>query len=169
MRRLLKKILFSFLFLFYSWPNPTIALLNFSNQSGQKGLAYLASSIPDSISTVLSENQQITVLERRELGKILKEHSLSLSGLIKQETALKIARILKAGCLLLGSYSGSAENLRVNIRMIDIKTTKVIFERIIISSLGELFDKTTVTPFKFPLYLLEKNWLLSQFRPLRTR
>jgi len=66
-------------------------------------MAYPGSIVSDRLVSKLVNNQYYTVVERKELSKILEEQALSLSGVIDANQATEIGRLLGAEGLVMGS------------------------------------------------------------------
>ncbi len=67
--------------------------------------AYPGAVVSDKLTALLVDNGYYTVVERRKLETLLREQSLSLSGLVEPEQALEVGRMIGAGGLLTGSGS----------------------------------------------------------------
>ncbi len=119
----------------------SVAVLNFSNRSDSPGLNYLSASIPDSISSALSEFKEISLVERRHLGKVLKQIELEHSGLLEDEQITQIGKFVKADILIMGAFSGNPEEINLSIKAVKIATSEVIAERMTASPLSTLFDR----------------------------
>jgi len=65
--------------------------------------AYPGSTVSDRLVAKLVNNQYYTVVERKQLSKILEEQALSLSGVIDANQAAEIGRLLGAEGLVMGS------------------------------------------------------------------
>jgi curli biogenesis system outer membrane secretion channel CsgG len=65
--------------------------------------AYPGSVVSDRLVAKLVNNQYYTVIERKELSKILEEQALSLSGVIDANQATEVGRLLGAEGLVMGS------------------------------------------------------------------
>jgi tetratricopeptide (TPR) repeat protein len=65
--------------------------------------AYPGSIVSDRLVAKLVNNQYYTVIERKQLSKILEEQALSLSGVIDANQATEVGRLLGAEGLVMGS------------------------------------------------------------------
>jgi curli biogenesis system outer membrane secretion channel CsgG len=65
--------------------------------------AYPGSTVSDRLVAKLVNNQYYTVIERKELSKILQEQALSLSGVIDANQAAEVGKLLGAEGLIMGS------------------------------------------------------------------
>ncbi len=97
-----------------------VAVINFENQTGSDGLGYLSSSLADSLSATLSQIDNISIVERGQLEKVMEEVKLELSGILKESELSSIGELIKADVLLLGSYTGDPQKLVVNIKAVDV-------------------------------------------------
>lgn len=65
----------------------------------------VGSGIADMLTTALVESKKFTVVERNELDKVLKEQGLGQSGLVTQQSAAQIGKLLGVELLVTGSVS----------------------------------------------------------------
>ncbi|MBN1897828.1 MAG: PEGA domain-containing protein [Spirochaetes bacterium] len=143
-KEMLKKILL--LILISSFTNSlwgkNVAVLEFQNNTGHKGLEYLSKSLPDSLSSALSDFKEIKVVERRAIDKILKEKELELSGILEQSSMTRISKITKAEILIMGRYTGDPENIQLSIKAVEVDTSTVVMERMISTTVKDIFDQS---------------------------
>jgi curli biogenesis system outer membrane secretion channel CsgG len=55
---------------------PTVAVMDFVNNTGSEGLAYLSNSLPEALSASLANMEEIRVVERVQLDRVLEEIEL---------------------------------------------------------------------------------------------
>jgi hypothetical protein len=67
-----------------------------------------------------------TLVERERLVAVLRELSLGSSDLAAESTGLRIGRIVGARLMLFGTYQAIASRMRVDLRMVEVETGKVI-------------------------------------------
>jgi len=103
-----------------------IAVVDFRNTGGEKSLDYLEKSIPESIITEMANTGDLEIVERSLLDEALKEMSLGMTGIVDEQTAVEVGRAVGANAILLGSYVSIGETIRINARLIDVKTSKII-------------------------------------------
>ncbi|MCK5152840.1 MAG: PEGA domain-containing protein [Spirochaetales bacterium] len=120
-----------------------VAVINFENQTGSNGLGYLSSSLADSLSATLSQNNDISIVERGQLEKIMDEVKLELSGIMKESNLSSFGELVKANVLLIGSYTGDPQKIVVNLKAVDVGTAKILYGRVITAPLSTLFDIIT--------------------------
>ena len=118
----------------------SVAVMNFANYAG-KGMKYLSSSLPESISASLSDVEGIRVVERRQLGKILNELALEQTGVIDTDQVSRAGKIARADVLILGSVSGNPSSIVVTIKAVEASTGSIISGKVIRSPLSTLFER----------------------------
>lgn len=85
-------------------PEPgSVAVLPYINR-GDASQALLAKGLAALIVTDLSKVPGLKVLERAKLQKLMDELSLSQSGIVEQQSALRAGRLMRAEKLLIGDY-----------------------------------------------------------------
>jgi TolB-like protein len=105
---------------------PTVAVSYFDNNTGQPALAPLAKGLCDMLITDLGATGVLQVVEREKLEQALKELALSRGTFIDPKTALKLGKGLAARYLLTGGYTLSGEQLRIDVRLFNVETGKVL-------------------------------------------
>jgi len=93
------------------------------------------SEVPDitlsSVSNALANFDYITLVERNQIEKILKEQQFQLSGLTEEE-GVSVGKILKADIVMLGSVGKLGSSLVFSARLISVETGKVLKGREVI-------------------------------------
>jgi len=86
----------------------------------------------------LLRNKTFLVVERKDMQKILDELQLQLSGLINDESAVKIGEFLGAQLLITGKIYKNKNNYEIFIKLLRVKTSEVlsVTKTIIDASLG---------------------------------
>jgi curli biogenesis system outer membrane secretion channel CsgG len=111
-------------------PNlPTVAVLDFNSfMMGEDGGAAvnLGKAITAMLVTEFSSRPGIKVIERAQLNDMLREQDLVLSGRVDESSAIQIGKLLGAQYVLLGQASSIVDNLRMDIRAVDVETSEVV-------------------------------------------
>lgn len=97
---------------------PRLSVLYFSNNSGQTEYDWLSKGLADMLSGDLGATGALTLVERVELEKVLREQELGLSGLVDPGSAPAVGKLLGADLLVYGSYLVSGAELRVDARVV---------------------------------------------------
>lgn len=112
-----------------SIPNPEakrIAVIYFDNGSDNKELSRLRKGLTDMLISDLSKIKMLNVVERARLEEILKEQKLNNSKEFDAATATKIGKLLGVQYILTGSFFDLMGSLRIDARIIDVETGKII-------------------------------------------
>ena len=90
----------------YNGPKARIAVTRFEDKSA-KGRMYgtIGNGMADMLSNALFATGRYTVLERQEIGDVLREQNFGASGRVKQRTAAKIGEIEGADLLVMGAIT----------------------------------------------------------------
>lgn len=107
---------------------PTIAVLDFTGlMVGQGGnSAPLGKAVSAMLVTELIGRPGIKVIERSELHEILNEQKLSLSGRVDESTALEVGKLVGAQYVIHGQVTSIADNLRMDMRAVDVATSEIM-------------------------------------------
>ncbi len=80
----------------------------------------------DTIINTLAEHGKFKVIERQKLALALTELNLGSSELASEENRLKIGQILGAQLMVFGGYQMLGEQLRFDLRMVEVESGVVI-------------------------------------------
>ncbi len=105
---------------------PTVAILYFDNNSGDKSLDVLSKGFADMLITDMSSSGSVIVVEREKLQALLDETKLQRSRFFDRKTAVKIGKGLGAHYVLSGSFIEVKPLLRIDMRMIDVASGKIV-------------------------------------------
>lgn len=108
-----------------SAPKFVIAVLDFKEATGDASYRYLRVAVPEIFATNLAQATGITILERDRVKKILKEAGLIMAGITEGDEK-KIGRLLAAKQLLSGTIIKAGRQLRLDVRLIDVATGKIL-------------------------------------------
>lgn len=114
----------------------TIAIMDFLNTSGKKDYDYLQKAIPEALITRLAKSGKLTIVERSRLEDALKEMNLSFAGIVDQSKAVEIGRAVGANAILVGSFLEIGGLIRINARLIDVETSKVLKAEVVQGNVG---------------------------------
>ena len=118
-----------------------IAIVDFKNTGASTDLDYLTQTIPESISTSMARSGRLEIVERSRLEEALNEMQMSEVGIVDESQAVELGRAVGANAILVGSFVSIGGILRINSRLIDVMTSRVIKAEIVQGSVGtEIFD-----------------------------
>ncbi len=105
-----------------------LALLGFEAKGVGEGVAEVCAS---SIANALANVEYITLVERRQIARIIEEQKFQLSGLTEEE-GIEVGKISKADVVLLGNVGKLGSSLILSARLISVTTGKVLKGREVI-------------------------------------
>ena len=107
---------------------PTVAVLDFTGlMMGQGGnSAPLGKAVSSMLITELIDQPGIRVIERYRLQDLLTEQKLALSGRVDESTAVEIGKILGAHYVIHGQVTSILDQLRMDMRAVDVETSEVV-------------------------------------------
>jgi TolB-like protein len=107
-------------------PSIRVAVLDFQG-SGSVGGDYesLGAGLQSMLTSDLTTSSTITVVERARLADVRKELNLGRSGAVDPKTAAKLGHLAGASHLVTGTFTLVGNKLRLDARVIDVKTGQV--------------------------------------------
>jgi len=107
---------------------PTVAVMDFSSfMMGDGGAAVnLGKAISAMLVTEFSGREGMQVVERAQLNDLLREQDLNLSGRIDEADAIEVGRMLGVQYVLHGQVTSIVDNLRMDIRAVDVETSEIV-------------------------------------------
>lgn len=107
---------------------PTVAVLDFTGfMMGDSGNSVnLGKAVSAMLVTEFSGRDGLRVVERQRLQDLLTEQKLALSGRVDEASAVEIGKMLGAQYVMDGQVSSFGETLRMDIRIVDVETSKVV-------------------------------------------
>jgi len=105
---------------------PTVAVMDFDSfMMGEGGASVqLGKAITAMLVTEFSQREGIRIIERQRINDLIREMDLSYSGRV--EEAIEIGKLLGMQYVLLGQVTSIVDNLRMDIRAVDVETSEVI-------------------------------------------
>ncbi len=138
------KIFISFLLLFFSLSSfagkRIIAISYFDNTTDNSKYNALSKGIADMLITDLSKISDLEIVEREKLEQLLKEIKLGKSKYFDQSTAQKLGKGLGAASILTGAFYIIDETLRIDARLINVETGKIIAAEEVTGSKRDFFS-----------------------------
>ena len=101
-----------------------IAVLDFEANNASK---YAAKAVSEFISTEMAKKGELTVLDRKQIGAILKEQGFQQTGCTEQECAVEMGKLLSAKKILLGTLSKTGNVMVITVKSVDVETGKIDF------------------------------------------
>lgn len=108
---------------------PTVAVMHFNNGAigrEHEELEPLRGGIADILTTELSANAGIRVVERDQLDKLVAEQKLGASGSVDAATAVRVGKLLGVHHMIFGSYVTDRKGrMRLDARAVDVETGRI--------------------------------------------
>ena len=125
---------------------PTVAVLDFTGlMLGSAGnSAPLGKAVSSMLITELIGNPGLQVIERYQLQDLLMEQRLALSGRVDESTAVEIGKMVGAQYMIYGQVTSIAEQLRMDMRAVDVETSEVLEAQKMNDKTRETLNKTGV-------------------------
>jgi len=89
-------------------------------------LVDLAHALPDLLSTALSRDKGLVLVERERLAQVLQEQSLGASGLVDPDTAARIGHLLGARLLVLPRTFAVGDQVFVSVKLVNVENGRVL-------------------------------------------
>ncbi len=107
---------------------PTVAVLDFTGfMLGEAGNSVnLGKAVSAMLVSEFSGRDGMRVIERAQLQALLTEQRLALSGRVEESSAVEVGKLLGAQYVFHGQVASIADNLRIDIRAVDVETSEVV-------------------------------------------
>ena len=126
---------------------PTVAVMHFNNGAIGKAheeLEPLRGGIADILTSELSANSNIRVIERDQLDKLVAEQNLSATGAVDKATAVKVGKLLGVHHMIFGSYVSDRKNrVRFDARSVNVETGRIEHVETVSGNLDDFSDLIT--------------------------
>lgn len=103
----------------------TLAVFPFTSEPDLAKKRY-GFAVSEVMSHRLAASGLFTMVERSELNRVLEEQRLGASGVVENETAVRIGKILGAKLILAGSVHKLGKKYQVNARLVDPESSEVL-------------------------------------------
>lgn len=129
MKFYLKCVLLFCLCLSYSpeaWATPLrTVIMPFENLTRREEHAWLSRSFAEYLNLSLGRFPSLELLERDQIQKLLQEQAFSQSIWANPDTAPELGQLLGAQKLVLGSYQLQGDQIRVQVRFVDVESGRI--------------------------------------------
>ncbi|MGH8580267.1 MAG: CsgG/HfaB family protein [Gammaproteobacteria bacterium] len=117
-----------------------LAVWSFENNSLIAGedVDHFQQTLPDLLLADLSRYPALQIVERQNLVKALEEQKLGGGELVAEEDRLKLGGIVGASAMVFGSYVVVDDQIRIDIRLVEVETSLTTFSKATITSLASV-------------------------------
>jgi TolB-like protein len=105
---------------------PTVAVLYFDYTGKNEELAVLRKGLAQMLISDLSGSDAIRVVERDRIEDVLTELKLQATGKVDAKSVARLGKLLGARYLVLGGYFDLQGAMRVDARIVDVETGRVL-------------------------------------------
>lgn len=102
-----------------------VVVLPFQNLTGKSEDQWLGESFAESLTMGLLKVEALQVIERSQIGQILREQQFGQTGMVDEGTAPRLGKLLGAEVVILGSYQKVGEQIQANVRFVHLETGQV--------------------------------------------
>ena len=117
----------------------TVAISYFDNTSGLEEYNPLSKGLADMLITDLSNVKSIQIVEREKLESLLKEIELGEGKFMDESTVQKLGKGLGADIILTGAFLSIEPDMRIDARLIDVETGKIIKANKVLGKSSDFF------------------------------
>ena len=103
----------------------TLALMDFENMDEADDYDYMGTLAMALIKEDLTHSDDIVLVDRERLNKILEEQTRQLSGVMDEETTVEIGKILGCDYLCAGNFVVMREEVLLDISLTEVETGRV--------------------------------------------
>jgi len=105
---------------------PSLAIINFTNQNlDDPQWQWLSKGLADMLVTDLSRTNKFQLVDREKVQEYLDEIGLAETGVIDQQTALKLGQIAKVRKALFGNYRITNEQIEIQAYIVNVASNNV--------------------------------------------
>ncbi|MCB1156381.1 MAG: hypothetical protein H7A25_24865 [Leptospiraceae bacterium] len=122
----------------------SIAILDFTDLSGKK--VDLGKYLSEKLIFTMFDVKGITVIERNQLNKVLKELNFHQNGLIDKGTIKEVGRLTGANALLIGTLTDMKEVIDVNGRIVNTENGEILAVMSVALKKDEQIKQLTIPP-----------------------
>ncbi|MEJ2665261.1 MAG: CsgG/HfaB family protein, partial [Spirochaetia bacterium] len=103
-----------------------LSVLYFENTTNNARYKWLSKGLADMLISDITGVPDVTVVERENIEKIIKEQERSVSDLYDEKSAIAIGKLLNANRLIYGSFIILNDTIRIDARLVDVTTAKIL-------------------------------------------
>jgi TolB-like protein len=117
-----------------------VVVLYFDNNTANREYDVLRKGLADMLITDLSASQQLQVVEREKLESLVGELKLQKSKFFDAATARKVGQMVGARYAVTGAFAAFDPELRLDVRLLEVETSKVVASQSVRGAKDKLFD-----------------------------
>ncbi len=103
---------------------PTLVIIDFVDQEGR--ITGLGRYLSEELLSLWIRDKKLRMVERRYLEKTMDEINFGMSGLVSDDAAKSVGKLVGADAILTGSYSLVGERVKIQARIVDVETGQIL-------------------------------------------
>jgi len=107
-------------------PKRAIAVIGFTNRTGDPSLDYLQEAIPNLLITSLEQSGHFQVTSWERLKDLLRQSGREIAAISDEEAGFEVCRKEGINALVLGSYIKAGETFATDVKVLDVDTKKLL-------------------------------------------
>jgi serine/threonine protein kinase/Flp pilus assembly protein TadD len=107
-------------------PKRAIAVIGFTNRTGDQSLDYLQEAIPNLLITSLEQSGNFQVTSWERLKDLLRQSGRDTTAVSDEEAGFEVCRKESIDALVLGSYIKAGETFATDVKVLDVGTKKLL-------------------------------------------
>jgi serine/threonine protein kinase/tetratricopeptide (TPR) repeat protein len=120
---LLRPILFEQVLV--SEPKP-IAVMSFTNKTGDETYDYLQEAIPDLLITSLEQSRYLNVTTRERMRDLLRQMGKEDAEVVDEELGFELCRMDGIDAVVLGSFTKAGDMFATDVKVLDVETKRLL-------------------------------------------
>lgn len=104
----------------------SLAILQFDNASKTPEYDWLCAALPGSLTTDITAQARIPLVERMQIDRALEELKLASVGMVSADTAPQIGKFVGADALITGSFQVAEGQIRIDSMIIKVETGEIL-------------------------------------------
>ena len=111
-----------------TYDRATIAVWDFDDASfiENSQTRFMRRALPEMLLANLGRSNAIRLVDRMHLIEALEEQNLALNGLVEENSRIRLGKIIGASQMAFGSYMAIENQIRVDVRLIDVETSLIL-------------------------------------------
>jgi serine/threonine protein kinase/Tfp pilus assembly protein PilF len=105
---------------------PSVAVISFENQSGDKAYDYLQAAIPNLLITSLEQSQFVRVSSWERLRDLIRQSGREDAGVIGSDLGFELCRMDGIQAIVLGSFVKAGNVFATDVKVLDVATKKIL-------------------------------------------
>lgn len=70
--------------------------------------------------------KDLSIYERSQINQLMKEAEFASTGMVLEDSAMELGRMMGADSLIIGSFKTAGEVLRINCRLVEVESGKIM-------------------------------------------